>query len=111
MTRVRVASAVRHDGRHGSLVGVTTGFVQNRTVTRFGGHVALSSDAEEGFERKIPMICHLELSGCANGRYWNPLNLFTYRLTVRFCTNRVVTPGTAGRGFIPPLILGPGPRR
>jgi hypothetical protein len=52
----------------------------------------LRYEVDEGVERKIPMICHLGPARCATDRFYNPLILPKLRLSVRFCTNRAVTP-------------------
>ncbi|MEA2727888.1 MAG: hypothetical protein QOF70_2363 [Acetobacteraceae bacterium] len=49
-------------------------------------------DVREGVGRKIFIICNLGLIRCAADRSYNHLISFILRLSVRFCTNRVVTP-------------------
>jgi hypothetical protein len=49
-------------------------------------------DVREGVGRKIPMICNLGLIRCAADRSYNHLISFILRFSVRFCTDRVVTP-------------------
>jgi hypothetical protein len=62
----------------------------NRGVTLSARH-----DVREGVGRKISIICNLGLIRCAADRSYNHLISFILRLSVRFCTNRVVTPTTS----------------
>ncbi|MDB5398154.1 MAG: hypothetical protein JWQ55_172 [Rhodopila sp.] len=51
------------------------------------------------------MICNLGLIGCAADRSYNHLISFILRLSVRFCTDRVVTP-CSSRGLLGTISLG-----
>jgi hypothetical protein len=80
--------SVRRDGIWGHHTICTKSY-GNRDLV-----VTLSArhDVREGVGRKIPIICNLGLIGCAADRSYNHLISSILRLSVRFCTDRVVTP-------------------